>query len=1332
MPISSERYRNILERPDALGTLTAEDIRRALNRSQFHDAFEVSLGGENGADITAALQNLAIQANEYGLDVEDIKRALPEVVEQLQLEANAVARHEHDDKRSKTKFYNIPKQIGLRWQEMLETFGAGKIAERAKQYRSDRAHEVGYMEEVITAALERTSIRKRFDKYLDLGGQPLRAAVESFNHGTNENGRLLSTKDFFDNALAQRGIENIMDRIDIPDPFITGYDPETGQPIEMPLTAETEAIIRNHLKFILRDELAHLVQMSQMQVMTTEQYQVESKKGSVMIGKVLGSGTFWGAVTRTGAKLAIGGSLVGAGFAAVPVGGAVLAAAGIGAVAGAASQVAQYYGARRKQRKMDLAIGAQAATVELEGDRQIEVAKSAESINIALATHVQALESAVAEYSTSFNGDFSAVLEEIGNVYKVITDTEFRLLQTRLGKEKQDYINFGLDNRLAAQTELLKNIRNANHAMHEAMALFTDSDHIQSRFIAQFAVIATEAQRDIQRLEQNLGSVLRRGETTRVIAGAVLGGGFAGLSSMAMGYIDQWFSAKSIDVKQIPTFNDKKSLEIVRQSETLTIRPGDKSLTIADSHGNSRSIDLPGGIKPDQVVIDDNLQLYEAATGKQFGALEVDLVTAATADLKTPSLQTTLSPDHHQLITVGDKQFGLIVERDGTMTIHGANADGSVDISRPLNQTPINVFYEDIHTHIAELSDVADKVEFAEKAAQFNVTSTPEGVVTVKSVYDESVVAQFKLSSEVKTPTSQVDAGIPSTTTGAALSESALKAGSAAVPEAVPATPAQAPKLLEQILKNTDSQVSKLLNTMGVKADEIKVSSDGTFTIANDAVKGEYLGQVDGWRQHRLELLLQAYQEKRIAPGESAEVVLARLERATRHLVNEHDKYSSAQAALKEAFGRKADFIQSKEVPYIDDSFKEKGFAGVRTDWQKIIEELHKQTPSEPSTSTAPGVGTPHPIESSVSATGSSHVAEASSVPARPAPAPEVISLIKGVELQPLTLADVQEVYTELGKIGFNDLVATEDTGMEGYDDLIQTIGGTLAGLPPAGLQQLAETYLRMVGGDTHLLGRELRKQLEKGTVVAPFAHLETPTEEVKQKNSDPDEDEDNESSEFKENRLHALEGLENDSLWGELGCMLDDLREGWEEGLLTDDVHEQEQSFRDMLQNLSRNIFAVGDRYFSDYSRERTDETERMQKLVNNYIDNYEEPFITAVFTRDKTIYQELEVEVRKNDFLPENVEEINGQNNILAELKSRFLLLKMNTNLLPDNEERREFLWGIHFYINKINDHCEKLMNKRAEISASLQVDDESVTEMTSGPTSEPTSSPVNLEEA
>ncbi len=985
-----------------------------------------------------------------------------------------------------------------------------------------------------------------------------------------------------------------------------------------------------------------------------------------------------------------------------------------------------------------------------------DVALSAEDINKKFDLSIKELDDVSKNCESDPSEDnMKALMRGIQELHWWIVGTEFRLLQTRIGKEKMDYINFGLENRLAAQNELMKNLRTANHALHEVMekAASNLTDNYFSNLQQFLKNNTANSDEYFKKLEQNLGKVLRHGEITRVLLGATIGGTFAGLTSMSMGYIEKWFGPKGINASQTPTFENDDLVTLLHDNELLRIMPNSAGdLDVWNSSGNGIIIDVPADIDIRNVVVNNDLRMFDATTGRPVGQLNLETVTqtaAETVGFKEPQsgLFTTLSPERHTPISIGDKQFALVLDNDGNMTLHPTLADSTADLDNPLQHTPINVFSDEVRQHIDALrsDDPNLAQEFINKAAQFNVDIRDNGAVIVKSVYNGSVVADFKLDTsgtvaavagepgEHITAGAEAAAAVPDVEVDAEAPESAAPTAAATpvetalpAPTTPPATPTQ---FTEQLFADDNNPVTKLLKTMGVEKADVVVNDDGSFSIPDNAVSGEYLGETAGWRQRRLEMLLEAYNENRISTGESEQVILARLERAARHVMLEHDKYPSPKAALDEAFGRDAAFIQRAEVPYI--SGKAAGHAGVDPMWAELVNKV-RNLQSQPTpvggvaeAVTPSGAGAPTGVSSvgpeaaeskqavgqrSVSPrTGEAAAAKAASPRGADAGASlpvEAASIHKPLELNDLFETLQVEIKRNVGEY-------VPDTGVEGYEeDLLAIVRDTAKVVPAAVLMGLTETYARALTGKGHLLSRKVAPYFEYGTKVKAHEYPRTPEEEaatvIIDRSRTGGETAEPQSPEAQQ-ILDRLSDLENHDYWRQLEEKISQLRVDWDAGNFDEAVAGRESEADSIINNLNDIRYSL---YLdiSSLSGEHKffDKTDELRVRLNSFNDE----FSTRILTRDQSLQSQiitavdpkLELTPNRFDNLPPDerrngintaISEFNKYNETLHLLRDNILL--RSTNTLDNNKLRQSLYEENRRVINAINKQLRELKVKR-----------------------------------
>jgi hypothetical protein len=619
--VEKKYNKNILESVvNRTAGLTVDLFNRALERHE--------ITGDVDKD------SLVDFAHEHGLEAGEIDQALQEVSEQLDIEASSVARHEHESKRKETKLFDVRNQVSLRWHSMLETFGKGKIAERAEKQRHDRLQNNDYIAGLIEAALERASIRRRFKQYSEIGGNNFVGLLKQYQKNEITRADLERQADFND------GVDVIVERLDIPQPFKID-----GVAIEM--TPQNEKMIKNHLRFVLQAEVIQLAQLGEMKVMETGAYHVTDKRNArtwaTVASKVLGSGTLWGIGVRGVGRMAIGGSIVGASLASNPVGWGVIGAAiGTGAVAGAASQWAQYKFVRRQQRKMDLATG---MTREQVGG--LEVTKSAQEIN----THLLNLVREIKTLTQAMTREKSSeLMGKVQDLYQIIIETDCRLLQSQIGG--QDLVSFGLENRLQASLDLLENLKEATLVVRD-----TQAKHLPNIDLSH---IAHDAKQVVDTIQRNLESALSRGEGKRMLLGGVLGGTMAGISATAMDYISSWLTVHHVNVPV-------ETPPPVEQPPTLVanLNPNLPDTITFQGHQVSLLMDNDG-----------NMAIYNTDSGA------VDLTHPLTDPIDT----TPYAADHQLHVdTQPNGNIIILTEHNEPVAIYDIDVDATTTVSHEID-----------------------------------------------------------------------------------------------------------------------------------------------------------------------------------------------------------------------------------------------------------------------------------------------------------------------------------------------------------------------------------------------------------------------------------------------------------------------------------------------------------------------------------------------------------------------------------------------------------------------------------------------------------------------
>ncbi len=148
-----------------------------------------------------------------------------------------------------------------------------------------------------------------------------------------------------------------------------------------------------------------------------------------------------------------------------------------------------------------------------------------------------------------------------------------------------------------------------------------------------------------------------------------------------------------------------------------------------------------------------------------------------------------------------------------------------------------------------------------------------------------------------------------------------------------PAEKPSGPQIIEQAFANNDTKAA--LEAIGVKPDAVTVDDSGFHVSVTD---NEYLSATEGWRQTRLELLMEAQRQGLIDPAEKPIEILSRIEQATNLALNEKGAHLSQAEALQKAFGMDIKDIRGGVMQYVTG---EKG-AGVDSRWEAVVEQVAK------------------------------------------------------------------------------------------------------------------------------------------------------------------------------------------------------------------------------------------------------------------------------------------------------------------------------------------------------------------------------------------------------
>lgn len=903
-----EQYKKLLHdetektrRPAA--TLDRTDVFNAIQANQ--ELTGIDFYGRDVFDL----------ADQLGLEHDDVIAILPDLKHQVDIASEVTARRKHEAKKTDPtigKLKRFARNVKLSvWDEKLEVLGIGSIPAAARERRGELLRSTDDMTKIMKALLERRSMSKRLDNYKQIvrnadpqAGASFEALLREYQAGVGHTDTHvgLTSRDVMNNQHYQQAVEKILDSINLTGQFSLDG---TGQEIvNLDTQPELIPVIKNHLRFILRSEILQLTDAENLELLSSQEYESDKAKPARIAAKVLASGTLWAVAAKSGAKLVMGSSVAAVGMGAVTVlsGGTGLAiAAGLGAVGGVVRECVNAKD-HAKQRKMDRAVGG------------LDAAHVVDSrmLNNNLQHQLQTLQ---AEINAGRITDTNLL-----NLYATVADAQNRLLKMRTGKikDRQDYINFGLEHRFEAQLELLQQLEQATEVLDKAIQNYSgDRTALQRNIARRHAGVALDLKHaaDSQR-KQDL-----KQEAGRVIISATFGAVAASAASYAMDWLDHTGASAPKGPEFKPTFSENSTFNFSQDGKTFTAtisKAGELQIFSTADPGVMTTVPLKG-IDPHDIILKPtatNLEIYSPSTGESLGSIDVMLQASSAAANVTkealPGVKSNLNFDQSLFTKIGDKGYRLILQNNGQLQVAAADL-ATKRATETLSS--VNIFDDSI----------ADNATLKNQAGQLFVEFKDNQFV-VKTVYDNHPIASIQLGQDTVAKAATVTAE------------------TARTPD------------ISAVFK-PETQAGKLLSKLGVDLSKLKVDASGDVQLTKDAITSDHLG-ASPWRQKRLELMLQAMRDGLLQGGEKDEIILGRLERATRLMLHEKGPHLNASAALREAFGKDDAFIQRVEVPYVQGLPGSKEFTGIAKEWHGTVHEFQQ----------ASGTGSGAPVEHAVSA----------------------------------------------------------------------------------------------------------------------------------------------------------------------------------------------------------------------------------------------------------------------------------------------------------------------------------------------------------------------------
>lgn len=719
-------------------TFLHREARKALDRSRGSVdtdlVTEASIQAALTPDIAKSslfsdpnsLSTLArIASSELGLGSADITQVMQEVQRQIASESDAAVRaHYAEEKHMATHttnadgdqvekaFYekNWGTLAAQSWKESVAVFGLGRASD-VRSHKADVVRDQAYMGEMIVDAMRRQAARKNLEVYSKLGQTGVSNSIETIKSRLRMGE--VTAEEVEQSPEYTQTIEHIVAQFEISDDF----ELEPGNVIDATETAVKEGI-KNHLGSLLKTELLNLIQASELEVLTSDQYRDEdgtAKSRAKKIAARLGtSATLWTVALKTGGRLAIGGAV----GASVLSGGSGLA---IAAVLGGASGLLRERlnrAERIKQRQIDVAFGSSMpgllpTSSFLAGRMFSEQGHLVDSFR---------------------RGTPDDVRCNIEQLHRVISDVQARLaVSMQPGKVKQDLIVFGGRNRFKAQQELLDNLANARESIRQAVEAHSDRDQIRE----QMKVSSRAQLKQVQGEAHDLQLRIQHAESgiVRDIKATVVGAGFAGFASAAMDVMHYAFGPEQA-TSLAPTLREG-------QPGVFTFNyQGEEHHGIVSSDGNvhltelNKDFQLPEGIDPKAIHItsmDDSVGIYDITSGEPVAQVEItEYTTTKEHVLKETTEVANLSSgprDTYAFTGQDGTDYRVILDKTGKATLVRDTSGGWMNAS---DDIPL----------LAD--DVVARGDILTQANHFNITTASDGVLEIRSIYNpDKVIASI-------------------------------------------------------------------------------------------------------------------------------------------------------------------------------------------------------------------------------------------------------------------------------------------------------------------------------------------------------------------------------------------------------------------------------------------------------------------------------------------------------------------------------------------------------------------------------------------------------------
>lgn len=801
---------------------TAEPLNVTGFKCVVSEQFAAELATAEAFTDDRFIAGLVARSNHEGLTKEHISSAICWVREQLSAQANFEVRQNYisdiEEARRSSPLAVVAALCRKNIREAGAAIGLGMttdVIDRKRQIlglvEDDRYENAdkraaavrqaqSQMRILVESGIQREINRQRYRNYQEICGPEFTRVVQEYQSGK------MTLRALLDNEAYLAGLNKFENELVIPDDYVIEKVDDTGAigtEIIDARDANTKAAIRRQMKWTVSIEIPKLAEIAQMEIMSSKPVQAEAIKETAgswertkayarSIGVAMAfSGTTWGVATRTGTKVLVGGLVAAHAPAVLGIGASIATGALAGMAAGYVRDRYFVSAERKKQQRIDAAMGA----------IDNGVVKSAKVLHNDLVDQARDVQQLQADIAAGV--DRTAELDNaLKKLFTTIAKVRVRLLRASVGNdaplvyaneahpatthahqkkvghgvgfgrshgashgqpaghgvgrgthgqthenvdpnwkpkvhgERQDYISFGVSNRLEAQHRLMD-------AFESALAVATSIRQAYPDKVAGWAKdfdrIEKEANDRLDEAQVALDEQMKSNDRWATARAMIISGAGGAIGVLAM---DAFGAAwEKIQPMVATLLGDKTEAVIVNGNTDISARftaDGTVSLQKAGVELAETKLPLPEGVTPQDVTLqfeNGDVTVYHAASGRELGVLDLAVEKVIEGEVVRPLVT--------EVNFAVDRPFPFSV--DGQSYALTSYSHGMVGVMRMVNGAPQPV--GDIFSVVNDA--LKAKLGDAPEALQFSVTPTPDGAI-IKSAIDNSNVIVLHLPKVVE------------------------------------------------------------------------------------------------------------------------------------------------------------------------------------------------------------------------------------------------------------------------------------------------------------------------------------------------------------------------------------------------------------------------------------------------------------------------------------------------------------------------------------------------------------------------------------------------------